>query len=352
MALQIEDIEVDGYERVVHGVDPESGLNAFIAVHDTTLGAGLGGIRLWPYKDEEAALTDVLRLAKAMTSKAAVAETGQGGGKAVIIGDPDTVKSESLFRAMGKLIESLGGSYVAAEDMNITVADLETVAHETGHVSGLAKERGSSGDPSPNTAYGCYLGIRTCLGEVFGSPDLRGRKVVIQGVGAVGGALARLCLEDGAVVVASDLNREKLEALAEDLVIGVLVQPEDALTEPCDVLSPCGRGGILNQDSIPRLRCRIVAGAANNQLREESDGARLQDAGVLYAPDYVVNAGGIINIAGEFAPGGYREEAVRERTQSIPRALREIFRISRERDIPTSEAADLLAQDRIDGGRG
>jgi leucine dehydrogenase len=286
-----------------------------------------------------------------MTYKAAVAETGQGGGKAVIIGDPATDKSEALFRAMGKLIESLGGSYVAAEDMNITVADLEIVASETKYVSGLAREHGSSGNPSPNTAYGCYLSIRTCLDEVFGSPYLRDHKIVIQGVGAVGGALARLCAEAGAEVVVTDLDRTKADALVEKLGVAALAEPDDALEEPCDVLSPCGRGGILSAETIPNLRCRIVAGAANNQLAEPEDGARLQERGILYAPDYVVNAGGIINIAGEFVPEGYDEAAVRAQTQNVPRALKEIFRIAREQNIPTAEAADRLAEERITAGR-
>lgn len=351
MALQIEEIPTEGYERVVHGVDPDAGLNAFIAVHDTTLGAGLGGIRMWPFSSEAEALTDVLRLAKAMSYKAAVAETGQGGGKAVIIGDSATDKSEAMMLAMGKLIESLDGRYVAAEDMGMTVADLETIARETKHVSGLSVDRGSSGNPSPNTAYGCLLGIEACLQEVFGDMSLKGRKIVIQGVGAVGGALAALCVEAGAEVVASDLNAERLVQLAKESGIRALAKPDDALREPCDVLSPCGRGGILSKDTIPKLQCRIIAGAANNQLLEAEDGVRLMERGILYAPDYVINAGGVINIAGEFQPGGYDAAKVREKTRSIPRALAEIFRMAREEGIPTSEAADRLAQSRIDAGR-
>lgn len=351
MALRIEDIPAEGYVRVVHGVDAEAGLNAYIAVHDTTLGPGLGGIRMWPYASEDEALADVLRLAKAMTYKAAVAETGQGGGKAAVIGDPAKDKSEAMLLALGRLIESLGGLYYAAEDMGMTVPDLETVARETKYVSGMSVERGSSGNPSPNTAYGCLLGIQACLQEAFGDPSLKERTVVIQGVGAVGGALARHCVDAGAKVAASDLNRDRLLALANEIGLRPLDHPDDALTEPCDVFSPCGRGGILNADTIPTLRCRIVAGAANNQLREPQDGARLAERGILYAPDYVINAGGVINIAGEFLPEGYDYTRVRERTQSIPRALAEIFRMAREEGIPASEAADRLAEARIAAGR-
>jgi len=344
--LIIQDIIVPGYERVVHIVDAASGLNAFIAIHSTALGPSLGGMRMWPYPTEVEALDDAKKLARAMSYKAAIAQTGQGGGKAVIIGDPKT-KTEAMFLALGRAIESLGGSYIAAEDMNITVADLETVGRETRWVSGLSVDRGSSGNPSPLTAVGCLVAIRACFKEVFGDDRTEGRSVAIQGVGAVGGRLADLCRDAGMKIAVCDLDASRARAVADRAGATFLDGPDAALTHPCDVCAPCGRGGILNANSIPKLRCRIVAGAANNQLAEPGDALRLQQRGILYAPDYVVNAGGIINIACEFAPGGYSAAAAQERVKTIATALAEVFRIAREQSITTAEAADHLAEARI-----
>lgn len=347
--MQLTDIPTPGYERVVHIIDAASGLNAFISIHSTALGPALGGMRMWPYATEAEALEDANRLARAMTYKAAVAQTGQGGGKAVIIGDPK-MKTEAMFRALGRAIEQLGGAYIAAEDMNVTVADLETVALETRHVSGLAIEHGSSGNPSPLTAVGTLIAIRVCIEEVFGSPDLTGRTIAIQGVGAVGGRLAELCRDAGMTIAICDLDVARARAVAERTGATLLDSPSAALTYPCDVFSPCGRGGILNAQTIPNLRCRIVAGAANNQLATPEDAKRLADRGILYAPDYVANAGGIINIACEFAPGGYNAAAAHERVKIIAANLKEVFRLAREQGIATAEAADRLAEARIATG--
>lgn len=347
--MKITDIPVDGYEKVVHATDPASGLNAFIAVHDTTLGPALGGIRMQPYDSDEACMTDAIRLAKGMTYKAAIAETGQGGGKAVINHDPNA-KTEELFLAMGEFVESLSGLYVAAEDMNMTVANLETVARKTKHVSGLAIEKGFSGNPSPMTARGCLIGLKATAKELFGDDSLRDRTIAIQGIGAVGAALAKHCIEAGATVAVSDIDQEKVDAFSSETGVIALDNPDAALTCSCDFLSPCARGGLLNDESIPNLQCKAIGGAANNQLLTDEDGQRLSDRGILYAPDYVINAGGVINLAGEFQPRGYNEAAARDRCQSIARALEEIFQIARDQSITTAQAADHLAEKRIAAG--
>jgi len=348
--MNIEEIPTEGYERVVHCKDPASGLNAFISVYDTTLGPALGGVRMLPYASEEEALADANRLAKAMTYKAAVARTGQGGGKGVIFGDPSD-KTETMMLAMGRFIEALDGQYIAAEDMNMTVADLEIMARETRWVSGLSQERGSSGNPSPLTALGCFVGMQVSAAEVFGSDSLSGRRVVVQGVGAVGGALAKMCVEAGAELIVYDVDGDKACRFAESSGAKALDGPDACLSYPCDILSPCALGGILDASTIPELQCRIVAGVANNQLNEPEDADRLRKRGILYAPDYVINAGGIINIACEFAPEGYSDAAARERVMGIGPALEEVYRIAREEDISTVAAADRLAEARLAEGR-
>src|SRR5437867_2946476 len=327
--MEISEIEVEGYERVARCRDRESGLHALIAVHDTTLGPALGGMRMLPYASEDEALFDVLRLSRGMTYKSAVAETGLGGGKSVVLGDPRSMKTPALFRAMGRFIQSLDGQYITAEDMNIGIPDLEIVRQETRWVTGLARESGSSGNPSPYTALGCLVGMRAVLEEIHGQPDLRGRRIVLQGVGAVGGRLAVLLRAHGFEVVpdASHLDVE------------------------CDIYAPCARGAGLNDDTIPGLHCRAVAGCANNQLLEPRHARDLMARGILYAPDYVINAGGIINVSVELLPGGYDESAALRRIERIYDNLRRVFEISRRESIPTNEAAARLAEQRLAAGR-
>lgn len=349
--MNITDIPAEGFERIAHCVDEASGLNAIIVVHDTTLGPALGGVRMLPYASEDEAVTDAMRLAKAMTYKAAIADTGQGGGKAVILGDPST-KTEAMMLTMGRFIESLEGMYIAAEDMNMTVADLDTMARETRWVSGRSRERGSSGNPSPFTALGCLIGLKASAHEAFGNESLDGRTVAIQGIGAVGGALARMCLDERADVTVCDLDDEKSRRFAADYGTRSLPGSDAILTHPCDILSPCARGGILNAQTIPALRCRVVAGAANNQLAEPEDAVSLSERGILYAPDYIINAGGIINIACEFGEFGYDETTARERVKSIGMALKEVYRIAREDGVSTEAAAVCLAETRLTVGRG
>jgi leucine dehydrogenase len=347
--MDIQEIPVEGYERVVRAKDPKSGLKAIIAVNDTTLGPALGGMRMWPYPSEEEAMTDVLRLSKGMTYKSAIAHTGLGGGKSVIIGDPAN-KSRELFLAMGDFVESVGGKYITAEDVNIGIADLEIVKERTSFVTGLSRESGSSGNPSPYTAHGVYLGLKYCVGRVFGSDDLKGRKVAILGVGSVGAPLARKLAEEGAEVYAHDLNESRVQELAKAYGIRSVTEQE-VLSMECDVFAPCALGGVLNDNTIPNLGCKIVAGAANNVLLEVQDGTDLRERGILYAPDYVINAGGIINVAVELLPEGYNEEEALKRIRRIPEALAETFDLAEAEGISTAEAADMRAQQIIEEAR-
>jgi leucine dehydrogenase len=348
--MEISEIEVEGYEKVVRARDAASGLHALIAVHDTTLGPALGGMRMLPYETEEEALFDVLRLSKGMTYKSAVAETGLGGGKSVLIGDPRKDKSEALFRAMGRFVNSLEGRYITAEDMNIGIPDLEIVRKETRWVTGLSRESGSSGNPSPYTAYGCHVGMRAALEEVDGDPSLKGRTVLIQGVGAVGGRLAERIKEEGARVVIADINEARVAELREEHGYEV-VADKDHLDVACDVYAPCARGAGINDKTIPRLRCKAVAGSANNQLLEARHAEDLRARGIVYAPDYVINAGGIINVSVELLPGGYDEAVALEKIAGIYDNLKHVFQISRDEDVPTNVAAERLAEQRLALGR-
>jgi leucine dehydrogenase len=349
--LQITDIPVAGYERVVRGVDRSSGLHAIIAVHDTTLGPALGGLRMWPYATEDEALFDVKRLARGMTYKSAVAKTGLGGGKAVIIGDPKKNKSEALYLAMGRFIDAVGGKYITAEDVNTSIEDLEVIRRATKWVTGLKREDGGSGNPSPYTAIGVFLGIRAALGWLYGSDSVKGRTVAIQGVGAVGSALARRLVEAGAIVYGADQKPERVALLQKEIGVRPITE-EQAFTMKCDVFAPCALGAIINDKTMPGFQAPIIAGAANNLLLEPRHGKALADRKILYAPDYVINAGGIINVSVEFAPGGYDEKLSLAKIERIPQALKELWTISKEEHIPPSDAADRLAERIVADARG
>lgn len=344
--MEITEIQVEGYEKVARCRDQKSGLHALIAIHNTALGPALGGMRMWPYASEDEALFDVLRLSKGMTYKSAIGETGLGGGKSVIIGNPKKDKSEALFRAMGRFIDALEGRYITAEDMNIGIPDLEIVRQETKWVTGLRREEGSSGNPSPYTAQGCLIGLRAVMEEISGSQDFTGKHVVVQGVGAVGGALAIMLKEAGARVTICDINEERVQELASEYGFEVTTDAEHLSLE-CDVYAPCARGAGINDETIPKLKCKAVAGCANNQLLEPRHAQALRERGILYAPDYVLNAGGIINVSVELLPGGYDEAVAMERIGRIYDNLKLVFEISREQDIPTNEAAEHLAEERL-----
>ncbi len=347
--MQISEIRVDGFEKVVRCQDSATGLHALIAVHDTTLGPALGGMRMLPYASEDEALFDVLRLARGMTYKSAVADTGLGGGKSVILGDPK-LKSQALFEAMGRFIDSLGGKYITAEDMNIGIADLNNVRRQTRWVTGLSLEDGGSGNPSPYTARGCFMGMKAVLEEAYGTQSFVGRHVLLQGVGAVGGRLAELCKEAGARVTICDIDDARVRELCGKFGFES-VSDAAHLEVACDVYAPCARGATLNDTTIPRLRCKAIAGCANNQLLEPRHADVLKEKGIVYAPDYVINAGGIINVSIELIPGGYNEPRSIEKIDRIYDNLRQVFAISREQRVSTHAAAERLAEQRLAAGR-
>jgi leucine dehydrogenase len=332
-----------GHERVLFCSNPEVGLQAIIAVHSTVLGPGLGGCRMWPYGSTEEALTDVLRLSKGMTYKAAAAGLNLGGGKAVIIGDAKKDKTEELFRAFGRYVESLNGFYITAEDVGTGTEDMEVVHHETRWVTGLPPELGGGGDPSPVTAFGTLQGIKAAV-QHLGDDSLKGRSVAVQGLGSVGYNLARFLRDEGAKVFGTDIDPETTARAREEL--GVEIVPIGEILEvECDVVAPCALGAVINDDSIPKLRCRVVAGAANNQLKEDRHGQELHDRGILYAPDYVINAGGLINVYNELV--GYNREVAMRMARGIFANMARLFEISRAQSIPTYLAADRLAEERI-----
>ncbi len=348
--MKITDIAVPGYERVARCEDPASGLRAMIAVHSTALGPALGGLRMWPYRSWDEAQFDVLRLARGMTYKSAVADTGLGGGKSVILGNPKTDKSEALFRAMGKFVDAFGGKYITAEDVGTSVEDLVLVRKETRWATGLPREIGSSGDPSPWTALGVFRGIKACLEEVYGSGEFTGRTVAMQGLGHVGGFLAEHLAKAGARLVVTDLSPERAKEAATRLGATV-VAPEAIYDVACDVFSPNALGAVINDDTLKRLKTKIIAGAANNVLLREEHGDRLREMGILYAPDYVINAGGIINVSIEVEKEGYDEARSRKKVENIYNALKTVFRMAREKNVSTNRASNLLAEERIARGR-
>jgi len=334
-----------GHERVLFCSNPEVGLQAIIAVHSTVLGPGLGGVRMWPYPNMDEALTDVLRLSRGMTYKAAAAGLNLGGGKAVILGDPKKHKSEALFRCFGQYVEELGGLYITAEDVGTDMEDMEVIFTETRWVTGVAPAHGGGGDPSPVTAYGVLQGMKAAALWQFGEASLADRSVAIQGLGNVGFHLATYLKEEGAKIFGTDLDAEALERAR---TLGVeIVPPGEILAVPCDIVAPCALGATLNDETIPRLRCKVVAGAANNQLADEERHDReLHERGILYAPDFVINAGGLINVYNELMTS-YRTKRAMRMTRGIYLNMMRVFEISRDESIPTSRAAGRVAEERI-----
>ena len=341
-------IQEANHEQVVFCHDERSGLHSIIAIHDTTLGPALGGTRMWPYSSTEEALVDVLRLSEGMTYKAAVAGLALGGGKAVIIGDPKIDKTEALLRAHGRFVDTLGGRYITAEDVGITVEDMEHVYRETRHVTGIRSSPHGSGDPSPVTAYGVYWGLRAACRHRLGTDVLDGMRIAVQGAGNVGYHLCEDLAREGAVLAISDIDPRKVARVVEAFGAEA-VEPGAIYDVDCEVFAPCALGAILNDDTIPRLQCSVVAGGANNQLEDDRHGRALADRGILYAPDYVINAGGLINVYGELR--GYDRETAKRMAREIYEALLSIFRIAEEEGIPTSRAADRLAQRRLKDAR-
>ncbi|MCB9758776.1 MAG: Glu/Leu/Phe/Val dehydrogenase [Alphaproteobacteria bacterium] len=333
-----------GHEQVAFFRNDDVGLRAIIAIHNTTLGPGLGGCRLYPYASEADALRDVLRLSRGMTYKASIAGLDLGGGKAVIIGDPG-IKSEALFRAFGQAVQSLGGRYITAEDMNTNVEDMNNIHRETDFVTGGGQATGGSGDPSPVTAWGVFHGIRATLEVVFGSPDVRGRKVAIQGCGNVGRYLAGYLAEAGASLYYTDINGARVQRVI-DQHGGVAIEGDEFYGLDVDVLAPCAVGGIINKHTIPLLKAPIICGGANNILNDEvPDGEALAEKGVTYGPDYVVNAGGLINVYSELK--GYPRAKAMDDAANIFNTTKSIINKAKSEGITTIEAANHLAEARI-----
>ncbi len=331
----------DAHQQVAFYADPASGLRAIVAVHNTTLGPGVGGCRMFPYDSDQEALRDVLRLSRGMTYKSALAGLPFGGGKSVIIGNPASEKSRALLQAMGDFIDSLGGLYVAAEDSGTGVEDIRVMAERTAYVSGI-DDNEFGGDPSPSTARGVYLGIRTAVAHRTGREDLDGLSVAVQGLGHVGYHLARLLRADGARVFAADVNEQNLRRAVRDLGIEV-VAPDAVLSAEVDVLAPCAMGAVLNDETIGRIRAGIVAGAANNQLANPEHGAHLADRGILYCPDFLINAGGIIDVHHQRL--GSREANKRLHIDHIQTTLATVLRRADEQRRQTHEVAEALAEE-------
>lgn len=334
-----------GHEQVVLCRNEQVGLRAIIAVHDTTLGPALGGCRLYQYQTEADALRDVLRLSRGMTYKAALAGLDLGGGKAVIIGDP-SIKNEALFRAFGRHVESLGGRYITAEDMNTNVEDMTWIRRETSWVMGSDRALGGSGDPSPITAWSVFHGIRACLEVVHGKASVAGRKVAIQGVGNVGYQLARYLHEAGAELVYSDINHRNLDRIMTEIG-GTVVEGDDLFSLECDVFAPCAIGGVVNATTIPMLRTGIVAGGANNILEDEvEDSARLGERGIVYAPDYVVNAGGLMSVYAELK--GLPSAKAMNDAENVFNTVKRVLHKAQAESISTITASNRLAEERIE----
>jgi leucine dehydrogenase len=341
----VSDMSLMGHEQVVFCQDSETGLKAIIAIHNTTLGPALGGTRMWNYKNEKQALYDVLRLSRGMSFKAAISGLELGGGKAVIIGDSTTEKTEALMRKFGSFVDSLGGKYITAEDVGMNTRDMEYVRMETKHVTGIPESMGGSGDPSPVTAFGVYMGMKASAKYKWGIDDLKGKKVLIQGVGHVGENLLKYLIDEGAKVIINDVNETRLAELSAQY--GATIVMGDAIFDlDIDIYAPCALGATVNPYTIERLRCEIIAGAANNQLADEDrDGQLCADKGILYAPDFLINAGGLMNVYSEIK--GYDREHSMSQTRRIYDTTLEILKKAELDGITTHGAALAIAEQRI-----
>jgi leucine dehydrogenase len=338
----LDAMTADGFEQVVFCHDRASGLRSIIAIHDTALGPALGGVRMWPYASEEAALEDCLRLAQGMTYKAAAANVDLGGGKSVILGDPGRDKTADLLRAHGRFIQTLGGRYIPGIDVGTEQSDLRVIGEEAERVSCVG------GDPSPMTALGVLEGIRACLRADGGDGDLAGVRVCVQGAGHTGSSLAAQLAQAGAEVLVADVDQSRAATLAAR-ILGHVIAPDDAVSAECDVFAPCALGAVVNDETVPRLRCRIVAGSANNVLGEPRHGEELDARGVLYAPDYVVNAGGLVYLEEEIL--GHDDATARERVLGVGAQVARVIEHARGSGISTARAATELAEQRLRAAR-
>ncbi len=349
-SFSIEEVSVAGYEKVYKVTNKHVGLNAIICIHSTAMGPSLGGTRIYPYSSYEAAMSDVMRLARGMTYKSLLSETGWGGAKSVIICDPKRGKTREMLQAFGLAVNSLGGEYICAEDVGSTPEDMALISQVNPYVVGLPYED-SSGNPSPFTAWGTFRGIQSALHKLYGSDSLENRVVAVQGLGSVGWELVHFLFWHGAKLVVTDIDAEKCHKVAKATGAQV-VSPEEILYVPCDVLAPCAMGGVISEKTIPRLRCRAIAGSANNQLMKDSDAEELFARNILYAPDFVINAGGLINVSSELDPQGYNPFAARRRVDQIYDKLVLIYNIAQQNRCSTQKACMMLADYRLKYGVG
>lgn len=334
------------HEQLVFCHDPKSGLNAIIAIHDTTLGPALGGTRLWNYNSHEDAIIDALRLSRGMTYKAAISDLNLGGGKAVIIGDAASIKSEALWRRYGKFVNSLNGKYITAEDVNTSARDMEYISLETDFVTGVPEYMGGSGDPSPFTAYGVFMGMKAAAKKAWGSDSLSGKKVVVQGVGHVGQYLVGHLIEEGARVSITDINETKIRETTDKFHGVEVIDGKNLFDIEMDIYAPCALGATVNSESIAKLKAPVIAGAANNQLADENvHGPMLIEKGIIYVPDFLINAGGLINVAAEL--DGYNRERVMGNVEKIYGRTLEILDLSAAENMHTQAAAMKIAKKRL-----
>jgi leucine dehydrogenase len=341
----LNQLSVFGHYKVVFINDAPSGLKAIIAIHDTTLGPAFGGVRMWPYKTENDALRDVLRLSRGMTYKAAITGLNLGGGYAVIIGDSHRDKTEVLLRTFGKAVRNLNGEFIAAEDVGTNPRDMEFIRMETTHVTNMPESAGGYGDPAPIAARGVLMGIKGCVREVYGNDNLAGRTIAVQGIGHVGENLVRLLRDENAKVYVSDINEERLGQVAAKYGAQA-VSTNNIFDLDLDIYAPCALGATVNTNTIAKLKCAIIAGSANNQLEDEQvHGQMLLDKGIVYAPDYLINAGGLVSGYSEMA--GYNKKRTMQLTENIYDAVRNVLRLSKAENIPTIEAANKIAEKRI-----
>ncbi|WBX77649.1 Glu/Leu/Phe/Val dehydrogenase [Tenacibaculum ovolyticum] len=339
-------LSFDNHEQIVFCNDEDTGLKAIIGIHNTTLGPALGGTRMWQYKSEWDALNDVLRLSRGMTYKSAITGLNLGGGKAVIIGDAKTQKNDALMRKFGEYVNSLSGRYITAEDIGMETRDMDVIREVTPHVTGVSEAIGGSGNPSPVTAYGVYMGMKAAAKYRFGTDNLDGKKILVQGVGHVGETLVKHITDEGAKVILNDINEARLEELSKKYGANVVLG-NDIYGLDVDIYAPCALGATVNDESISQLKAKVIAGAANNQLADElKHGKLLREKGIAYAPDFLINAGGIINVYAEIA--GYDKAESIKRTENIYNTTLDIFNLAEKENITTHQAAFNIAQSRID----
>jgi len=345
MSNTFEKINSYGHEQVVYCNDNKTGLQAIIAIHNTVLGPSLGGCRMYPYQSESEALEDVLRLSRGMTYKASISNLNLGGGKAVIIGDPKKIKTKELLESFGRFVDTLNGRYITAEDVGMTVEDMEYIRSQTNHVTGITKSLGGSGDPSIFTALGVFIGMKAALKKKYQIESFKNLKVGIQGFGKVGYYLSKHLFEAGAQIYGFDVDQERMDLVSREFGV-TSISNNDLMKLELDIFSPCALGGIINPQTLENLNCQIIAGAANNQLlNEKRESETINEKKILYVPDYVINAGGLMNVANELT--GYDSKKATNQVEGIYETLLEIFDLSENQNLSTIDAANLLAEKRI-----